>query len=133
MLFATMLVGMAVTVKIAALPGIIVILTVSDIEPFEAYIFDTPTFSPFTVMLATPLFVVAVDVLSVSLSERLVENIMIVPSITLLPRLSFTVAVIVDIWESLATIGDGLTDTLMLAVFRTVGGYEEVEKLFSLL
>jgi len=114
-LLATILCGLAVTVMLAAIPGIIVTSTVPDIEPYEAFIFDTPTFVPFTVIVATPLVVVAVESLSVSLPLRLVEKLIIVPFSTLLPCLSVTIAVIFERSVSLATIVDGLAVTEILS------------------
>ncbi len=46
---------------------------------------DTPVLLPLTVILATPLVVVFVNALSVSLFVRFVSKLIIVPSVTLLP------------------------------------------------
>ncbi len=70
---------------VATGPAIIVTSTEPDTWPFSAVIHDTPALLPFTVMLALPFVVIAVDVSSVSLEVRLVEKLTIVPSITLLP------------------------------------------------
>jgi len=112
---ATMLFGLAVTVILAALPGFITISAKPLMELLDAVILDTPGLLPFNDIVALPLVVLAVGLLSVSLFLRLVEKLIIVPSSTLLPCLSVTVAVIVERSVSLATIVNGLAVTEILS------------------